>query len=184
MLEANKKVITGRSTHNERVERMWRDITRCVSSSFIELFSALEEDGILDPSNEVDIFCLHFVFLPRINKSLKDFQGSWNCHSLSSEGNMSPIQLFFEGLCASNVSTDIAGSSDTESDNSSTIPSDTSTVETPTNKFQPCAQLMLGLAVIDPLAPSTNFGRQLYCQCIDIVGQHLHNACTECKCDS
>ena len=31
-------VITGSSVHNERIERMWRDITRCVSSSFITVF--------------------------------------------------------------------------------------------------------------------------------------------------
>ncbi len=69
-------------SHNERVEKMWRDITwRDITS--IRLFSALEADGVLDPVNEVDIFC------PRINKSLQDFQGSWNCHQLSSEGNMS-----------------------------------------------------------------------------------------------
>ena len=90
-------VLTGRSTHNERVERLWRDVTRCVSSSFIDLFNALEADGVLDPCNEVDIFCLHYVFLPRINKSLSDFQGSWNNHPLSTEGNMSPLQLFVEG---------------------------------------------------------------------------------------
>ena len=184
MIEANKQVITGRSTHNERVERMWRDITRCVSSSFIELFSGLEADGILDPSNEVDIFCLHFIFLPRINKSLKDFQGSWNSHSLSSEGNMSPIQLFFEGLGASGISdsTDAEESSGTEVNNSSLVPSDTSMVETPTNKFQPCALLMLRLTAIDPLTTSTDFGRQLYCQCICIVGQHLQSVCSDCKC--
>ena len=90
-------LLTGRSTHNERVERLWRDVTRCVSSSFIDLFNALEADGVLDLCNEVDIFCLHYVFFPRINKSLSDFQGSWNNHPLSTEGNMSPLQLFVEG---------------------------------------------------------------------------------------
>ena len=29
-------VITGSSTHNERVERMWRDVTRCVSNLYIK----------------------------------------------------------------------------------------------------------------------------------------------------
>ena len=94
------RVLTGSSTHNERVERLWRDVTRCTSSGFIDTFKALETRGVLDPLNEVDIFCLHYVFLPRINKCLVDFQGSWNCHSLSTEGNMSPLQLFVEGLSA------------------------------------------------------------------------------------
>ncbi len=110
---------------------MWRDITRCASSTFIKLFSTLEADGVLDPANEVDIFCLHFVFLPRINKSLQDFQGSWNCHRLSSEGNMSPMQLFVEGQSARRQL-----SHTTESDAiSSVLPSNVTTVETPSNKF-------------------------------------------------
>ncbi len=67
---------------------MWRDITRCASSTFIRLFSALEADGVLDPVNEVDIIILSSFC---VNKSLQDFQGSWNCHQLSSEGNMSTV---------------------------------------------------------------------------------------------
>ena len=49
---------------------MWRDITRCVSSSFIKIFLQLETDGVLDSTNELDIFCLHYIFLPRVNKRL------------------------------------------------------------------------------------------------------------------
>ena len=88
-------VITGSSTHNERVERMWRDVYRSVSSNFSCTFSMLESENVLDPVNDVDIFCLHFVFVPRINRCLQEFQESWNLHSLSTEGNMSPYQLFF-----------------------------------------------------------------------------------------
>ena len=62
------RVITGSSTHNERVERMWRDVTRCVSSSYINLFSEFESEGTLDLINETDMFCLHYVFIPCINK--------------------------------------------------------------------------------------------------------------------
>ena len=43
------------------------------------------------------VYCLHYVFLPRKNKSLLEFQESWNNHALSSEGNKSPLQLFIEG---------------------------------------------------------------------------------------
>ena len=41
-------VITGASVHNERVERLWRDVTRCVSRNFIKVFQDLEEENILD----------------------------------------------------------------------------------------------------------------------------------------
>ena len=43
---------------------MWHDITQCVSSFFIAMFGALEAEGLLDPLNEVDIFCLHYVAIP------------------------------------------------------------------------------------------------------------------------
>ena len=56
-------IITGSSVHNERIERMWRDITRCVSTTYIAVFTALEAEGLLDPINEVDLFCLHYVNL-------------------------------------------------------------------------------------------------------------------------
>ena len=60
-------VITGFSTHNEGIERLWRDVMRCVSSIYYGVFKQLEEEGKLDPLNELDMYCLHKVYLPRIN---------------------------------------------------------------------------------------------------------------------
>lgn len=54
-------IITGSSTHNERIERLWRDVHRCVTVIFHTLFYRLEEESLLDSLNEVDIFCLHCV---------------------------------------------------------------------------------------------------------------------------
>ena len=34
-------------------------------------FSHMEENRVLDPLNESHLFCLHCVFLPRVNKHLK-----------------------------------------------------------------------------------------------------------------
>ena len=41
-------VITGSSVHNERIERLWRDISRSVIIPFKQMFINLEDDGILD----------------------------------------------------------------------------------------------------------------------------------------
>ena len=56
-------VITGSSTHNERIERLWNDVRRSVTEEFRCLFYQLEDDGLLNPLNETDIFCLHYVFV-------------------------------------------------------------------------------------------------------------------------
>lgn len=91
-------VITGSSTHNERIERLWRDVHRSVTTNYAEIFYSLEAEGRLDALNEVDLYCLHHVYLPRICKSLSEFQESWNNHHLSTEGSNTPYQLFYEGI--------------------------------------------------------------------------------------
>ena len=63
--------IAGKSTHNQRIERLWRDVYRCVASTFHGIFYYMEEQQLLDPDSELDLFVLHCVFLPRINHSLE-----------------------------------------------------------------------------------------------------------------
>lgn len=71
--QSESAVITGSSTHNERVERLWRDVTRSVGSVFYDTFRCLEDSGQLNPLNEVDIYCLHWVYKPRLNSCLQQF---------------------------------------------------------------------------------------------------------------
>lgn len=88
-------VIVGSSVHNVRIERMWHDVRRGVIDTYREVFSRLEEERILNPDNDVDIYCLHEVFTTRINRCLSEFVNSWHNHPLSSERNMTPLQLFY-----------------------------------------------------------------------------------------
>ena len=73
MLEkrANSNVIVvGSSVHNQRVERINRDINQQVIDRFDDTFFDLEEVGDLDALNDTDLYCLHLVYLPIINNRL------------------------------------------------------------------------------------------------------------------
>ena len=90
--------ITGRSVHNQRIERLWHDVFRSCLVIFYRLFYQMEDMKILNVENEIHLFCLHYVFLPRINHAIFQFFEAWNHHPLSSMNNLSPIQLWISGL--------------------------------------------------------------------------------------
>ena len=91
-------IITGASVHNQRVERLHRDVTTSVLKAYIDEFNMMESSGLLDPDNEVHIFSLHLVYLNLINDSLKKFVDQWNHHGISTEQGLSPLQLWTESI--------------------------------------------------------------------------------------
>ena len=95
---ARGSIITGSSVHNCRVERIHRDVYAGVLTFYAKLFNDLEEMGILDPVDEVNLYALHHVYLPRIRRSLNEFKQQWNNHPVSTEGNLTPLQLYTAGM--------------------------------------------------------------------------------------
>ena len=91
-------VIVGKSVHNQRIERMWRDIYEGVLGFYHGLFYHLESVSMLDPINELHLFCLHTVYIPRINRHLQSWREAWAKHPMRSEHNLSPEQLWTSGL--------------------------------------------------------------------------------------
>ncbi len=93
-----QSMITGPSTHNQRIERLWRDMHRCVTVLYYRLFYFMEQQGILDPLDNFHVFCLHYIYLPRINRTLEMFREGWNNHGIRTASHHSPHQLFVQGV--------------------------------------------------------------------------------------
>ena len=90
--------IGGTSVHNQRIERLWRDVFSHVLQLYYSLFYFLEDNGLLDC--ELDS-ALHFVFVPLINRALKQFQDAYNNHSLRTEHPWTPLMIWTNGILSS-----------------------------------------------------------------------------------
>ena len=91
-------VITGRSIHNQRIERMWKDVFAYVVQYFYNLFYFMESQDILDPDNELHLFALQYIYIPRVKRALDYFTLQWNNHPMSTQGNKSPLQSWTAGF--------------------------------------------------------------------------------------
>ena len=178
----DKCVIVGSSAHNERIERLWRDVHRSVIIVYGNIFREMEAEGILDPLNEVDLYCLHFVFIPRINSSLESFREGWNNHSISTENNRTPSQLFISGLIPHLQHNEVESDSDSESDLGSLQQSSHDAVSVPRCLFRPCESLSHAIENVNPQNETDPHGRSMYRAIVQICGVHLTSGCDECTC--
>lgn len=94
---ARGSALRGRSTHNQRIERLWGDVWKGVVNVYHSLFTLLEGDGVVDCNNEKHLCALHYIYLPRINRDLNLFVNQWNHHCLRTARYMSPYQIFVRG---------------------------------------------------------------------------------------
>ena len=88
-------VISGRSIHNQRIERFWRDVFTFyrVYLLILSSFYHLEDSGILNCDDPIHLWCLHLIYIPYINLSLTTFVDRWENHPMSSVRGLSPRQL-------------------------------------------------------------------------------------------
>lgn len=91
-------VITGLSVHNQRIERLWRDVGDTFVLYYKRLFHFMEDQFLLDPLDEVHLYALHFIYLPRINRSINEFTLEWNNHPMRTENCTTPFQIWIAGF--------------------------------------------------------------------------------------
>ena len=175
--------LVGSSTQNQRIERLWRDVFRTVAHIFYYTFQSMEEAGIVDRNNNIHLFCLDFIFLPRINRVLESFVEAWNLHPIRTERNWSPVQMWTNGmidlrnqsLTAVAHVVGYSGSTDDLKwygyDPQAPHPNDDSlsTVLVDNVNFDVSEELENQLSYVNPLAESNNFGIDLYEEVIEIV---------------
>ncbi|KAM6952077.1 uncharacterized protein PEZ65_009296 [Lycodopsis pacificus] len=161
--------IAGKSVHNQRVERLWRDVWNAVTSQYYNLLHILEEDGFIDLSNAVHLFCVGYVFIPRLQQDLQNFVETWNYHPLSTEGNLSPNQLWRIGTLQVPVP---------EPDLQEILQAEHLHDEEPDPEHgvivaeMPCPMSAEGLAAVqqvNPTVDSSSFGRDIYMHVLQLA---------------
>ena len=87
---------------NRQINRLWVDLPKWCTSDYVSMFEYLEEQDILDPDNQWDMWALHFCYMPMLNRALDRFCETWNHHKLSTEHNESPALLWERSECSNN----------------------------------------------------------------------------------
>ncbi|XP_076829288.1 uncharacterized protein LOC143475338 isoform X3 [Brachyhypopomus gauderio] len=172
--------IAGKSVHNQRIERLWRDVWLSVTQLYYEVLHGLEEDGLLDLSDSLHMFCVHYVFLARLEHDLHIFTEGWDNHPLQSEGGLSPNQLWVlghmqnssgdseENLQFQNLELFGTDWESFDSANEEPFGVQVPRIESPL----PPAVMETIKSIINPLATSESYGRDIYISMVQYA-EHL-----------
>lgn len=91
-------MIAGKSVHNQRKERLCRDVFDGVMYVYCHLVYHLEEVSVINPSNEEHLFALHYVYVPRINRRLESWKPGYMHYNIRTAGSRTPKQMYILGL--------------------------------------------------------------------------------------
>ena len=161
---------TGSSVYNQRIERLWVDEHRSVTLLYYRLFYFLEQHILLDSLNELHLFVLHYVYMPRLNQALKAFQDGWNHHGIRTANHHSSEQLLVRGALQLHASGLVAldifqnvGEEYGQSDDDPIASSEVEAVTIPKGRYTLARTDFDRLqATVNPLQDSNNYGVDIY----------------------
>ena len=174
--------IGGSSVHNQRIERLWRDVHRLIVTLYASIFYFLEENYNLNIENSIHIFALHYIYIPRINFALDIFSQSWNYHSIRTENHKTPRQLYLEGMVNNNFreleNFNINDINNYGIDWDGPIPIDNDEIQqvniNSIDNILSTSQLSNLQHIVNPLAEDGNFGINLYLNTLEFI-QNLYS---------
>ena len=164
-------MITGKSTHNQRIERLWRDVFEGVLGLYYQLFYFMEDKGMLDPFNDLHIAAIHHVYLPKINEKLELWRNAWSRHRVRTMKS-SPLRVWVAGQLQNPVGID-SDIVDTEHHGVEGVLRDERDVdsrpifEMPYTPSDHCLQSLRNQ--VPPGWNSTNYGIEEYLQALSII---------------
>ena len=86
--------MAGKSSRNER---LWVDVFYGCTALYYDIFCYLEETGYLDINDELHVFAIQYVSLPKINKHLSVFAEGWDSHHLRKQYDTKPVMDIWKG---------------------------------------------------------------------------------------
>ena len=138
----------------------------------------MEQNDILDPIDEKHLFALHYVFVCRINRSLRQFKEAWNSHGLHTERGQTPNQLFtagllrlrYSGLTAVDVFESVSEEYGQFEEGGSNV-DDNEGVSVPQLSFSATPiQLSQIQETVNPLSDDDEYGLSLYRRVLEMLG--------------
>ncbi|XP_073720642.1 uncharacterized protein [Misgurnus anguillicaudatus] len=167
--------IADKSVHSHRLESLWRDLWIGVTGLFYHILHTLEEQDMLDLSSALQLFCCHFVFLPRLQANLDLFHERWDNHLLTTEQNLTPNQLWEIGQMENPIAkTEEMTIPDIKREDSGSIEDKHTAMNDPQFKGPISPEHMEQLRQsINPLQPSKYNGMDIYMSTVQFV-QNLH----------
>ncbi|KAK3085683.1 hypothetical protein FSP39_017802 [Pinctada imbricata] len=171
-------MLTGKSVHNQRIERLWRDVYTGVLCFYYNLFHHMEDEGLLDPLNDLHIAALHYTYISKINEKLQIWRDAWASHRIRT-AKSSPQLMWVSGQFQNPVGLDFVdeewygteGLVEETGDDTFTsrpiIDSVSATVMTAECKRQLDRE-------VNTTWISSSYGMDIYSKVLRIIERHLH----------